>query len=109
MLCRTLPESRSRHNAERVVPSGGAVVSQTCLPRTTGDDQPLPGMAVFQAMLVFSSQVVGKPVDWETPAPLGPRNCVQESSAPTGRARHIAVNIITMRMIDLVQNRFASS
>src|SRR5262245_46516440 len=82
-----LPESRSMHSAERVLPSAGAVVSQTCLPRMTGDDQPLLGMAVFQTMFssFLSSHFSGRPVALETPEPLGPRNWVQ-SSAETGTA-----------------------
>src|SRR5262245_37746008 len=44
-------------------------------------------MAVFQTTLVFSSQVVGRPVELERPGPCGPRNWVQESSATAGRER----------------------
>src|SRR4051812_29998829 len=78
--CSTLPVSRSTQTAQREVPSAGAVVSQTWLPQTTGDDQPLSWMAVFQVMLVFSSQWAGRPVAVEMPAPWGPRNWGQLSA-----------------------------
>src|SRR4051794_41853506 len=86
MSFRILPESRSTQMALRVLPSAGAVVIQTCLPSTTGDDQPLPGMGVFQVTFsfFFSSQVIGRPVAFETPEPLGPRNIVPSSSARAG-------------------------
>src|SRR4051812_3185703 len=90
MSFRILPLSRATQTALRVEPSAAAVVRQTCLPKTTRHDQPLPGMAVFQTTFssFFSSQVIGSPLESDTPEPLGPRNIVQLSAARAGRAAH---------------------
>ena len=45
----------------------------------TGEDQPSPGILVFQAMLAVSLQVVGIPSAWECPWPSGPRNWGQSA------------------------------
>src|SRR5262245_15158966 len=47
----------------------------------TGEDQPRPGMATFQAMLSFSLQVTGSPTAGECPCPPGPRNSGHSTSA----------------------------
>src|SRR3954468_8071801 len=94
--CTTLPVLRSTHTAKNVTSStdprwpgavgaltvlplstSSAVVIQTWLPHTTGDDQPLPWTAVFQRTFspVFSSQVVGILASSAWPSPVGPRNC----------------------------------
>src|SRR5438445_417024 len=41
----------------------------------TGDDQPDPGTATFQATFSVSLQVSGRPRAVEFPCPSGPRNC----------------------------------
>ena len=45
----------------------------------TGEDQPSPGILVFQAMLSVSLQLVGIPSAWECPWPSGPRNWGQSA------------------------------
>src|SRR5258708_4357328 len=77
----TLPVSASRQRTlRRCSPGGGVplksrmysplrgsiclsvltvVVRKTCLPQTTGDDQPLPGTFTFQATFLLVSQVLG--------------------------------------------------
>src|SRR5262245_43046369 len=49
-------------------------------PQTIGDDQPRPGMPVFQATFLVVSQVSGRLEPLAT-APCAPRNCGQLSSA----------------------------
>src|SRR5262245_28768364 len=109
---RTLPLSRSRQIAHWAVPSSRAVVTQTCWPRTTGDDQPLSWMGVFQTTLVLSSQVVGRPVELERPVPLGPRNWAQLPSASrvtgkrrTREARRVRMNAVSTREFVQVADR----
>src|SRR5262245_763463 len=83
-----LPDSRSTQTANIFLPSGVAVVIQTWLPSTTGDDQPLPWIAVFQTMLVFSLQRAGSPfAPAAMPVPLGPRNWVPLSAARAAAGR----------------------
>src|SRR6266478_2369728 len=53
-------------------------------PQTTGDDQPLPGISTFQTTLRVALQVSGSPGSSATPVDCGPRNCGQESAAPSG-------------------------
>src|SRR5216684_472239 len=53
-------------------------------PQTTGDDQPLPGISAFQTTLRVALQVSGSPGSSATPVDCGPRNCGQESAAPSG-------------------------
>src|SRR5262249_36271993 len=75
------PLRRSTQIAKRFLPSTGAVVSQICFPQTTGEDQPLPWMGVFQRMFCFSLQRVGRPVALAWPLPCGPRYSGQLSFA----------------------------
>src|SRR5579885_753576 len=74
---RILPVLASRHtrrsDCSRFCP-GTAVVSQIRPPTTTGDDQPRPGMGVFQATFLSLLQVSGRSVTVVTPWPVGPRN-----------------------------------
>src|SRR5581483_9295043 len=61
------------------LPSGVPVVSQICLPQTTGDDHPRPWIGVFQATFFVSLHSRGRPVASACPSPLGPRNSAQFS------------------------------
>ena len=54
-------------------PGAVAVVIQICLPQMTGDDQPLPWMAVFQTTFSVSLQVTGRPCESLRPSAVGPR------------------------------------
>src|ERR1051325_7253596 len=51
------------------------------LPTTIGLEDPAPGSSVFQAMLSFADQVVGRFFSVEMPSPPGPRNCSQSADA----------------------------
>ncbi|MND09236.1 hypothetical protein D3C83_323960 [compost metagenome] len=62
-----LPVSLSTQTTDSLRPSSVALVSQICLPRTTGLDHALPGMGVFQATLSSSLHSVGKPFESEIP------------------------------------------
>ena len=48
-----------------------------------GDDQPLPGMGVFQAIFSVIVHITGKLVSVDFPWPPGPRNRVQLSANET--------------------------
>src|SRR6185295_9923933 len=77
-----------------------AVVSQTRPPATTGDDQPRPGTAVFQATLFVSLHSIGSPCSVECPWPPGPRNCGQSSVArDTACASHNSASIVAPNRI----------
>src|SRR3954464_9599482 len=71
-----LPLFPSTHTADRSLPSSGAVVIQTCLPQMTGDDQPLPWIAVFQRTFSDSDQRKGA-ADAAWPSAVGPRKAGQ--------------------------------
>src|SRR3569623_679764 len=83
------PVFRSIHTADKRLPSSVALVAQTCSSQTTGEDQALPGSAVFQRMFCVSLHWIGKPVASEMPAPSGPRNCVQRSAAEASGLKQI--------------------
>ena len=80
-LCRTRPVARSRHTARIEWPSLSAVVSQMRFSRITGDDQPRPGIGIFQVTFSASLQVVASPTASVCPCPFGPRNCGHDSPA----------------------------
>src|SRR5262245_43868657 len=61
--------------------TSSAVVTQTCLPRTTGDDQPFPWTAVFQRTFSVSLQVVGIFFESARPSAVAPRKPGQVSPA----------------------------
>src|SRR5262245_28675763 len=63
--------------------TSSAVVTHTWLPSTTGDDQPLPWMAVFHRTFSFSLQVVTRVLASDRPSAVGPRNPGQESPPNT--------------------------
>src|SRR5438552_4095472 len=88
-----LPVSRSTQTADSSLPSSGAVVSQICLPQTTGDDQPLPWMAVFQRTFSDSDQRIGA-ADAACPSAVGPRKAGQlsDGTAATGAAARTAAS-----------------
>src|SRR5438128_1387049 len=75
--CTMRPVARSRHRANSFLASGCAVVTQTWLSQTTGEDQPLPGIAAFQRTFSVSLQVIGRPVASAWPSACGPRNAGQ--------------------------------
>jgi hypothetical protein len=52
----------------------------TCSSKTIGDDQPFPGILVFQTTFLSADQVTGRFFSLETPWPLGPRNRIQFSA-----------------------------
>ena len=56
-----LPLSRSSATTPSALPSGVAVVIQTCSPRTIGDDQARPWIAVFHVTCWVSAQASGRP------------------------------------------------
>src|ERR1051325_6117623 len=78
---RIFPDSLSKQTAYIRVPSGVAVVTQTWLSQTTGEDHARPCIAVFHLTFWDSLQVRGRPMDIECPFPRGPRNSGQ---APGG-------------------------
>ena len=80
---RTLPERRSREITRHETPSGLVAVTKTRSRQTIGLDQPLPGMAVFQAIFLLADQVTGSPFSLEIPCRLGPRQQGQSSPRAT--------------------------
>src|SRR6185436_15340605 len=69
-------------------------------PATTGDDQPRPGTAVFQATFFVSLHSIGSPCSVECPWPPGPRNCGQSSVArETACASHNSARIVAPNRI----------
>src|SRR6185436_17677578 len=69
-------------------------------PATTGDDQPRPGTAVFQATFFVSLHSIGSPCSVECPWPPGPRNCGQSSVArDTACASHNSASIVAPNRI----------
>src|SRR5258707_1045552 len=72
-----LPVSRWQQTAKSVLPSSVALVTHTWLPQTTGDDQALPGIGVFQTTFSVSLHLSGKLVAAEQPLAVGPRNSGQ--------------------------------
>src|SRR6267142_2403099 len=60
--------------------TGTAVVRYRRFLNRLGDDQPLPGISVFQATLVVSFHFVGRFLAWVCPSPVGPRNCGQSAA-----------------------------
>src|SRR5256885_15749360 len=78
---RTLPLPLSTHTTPSSCPSSLAVVTHTCSPHTTGDDQALPCTAVFHTTFSCSDHLSGRAVESETPWPVGPRNWGQLVSA----------------------------
>src|ERR1043166_1656180 len=68
--------------------TSSAVVTHTSSPSTTGEDQPLPWMAVFHRTLSFSLQVVTRLGASARPSAVGPRKPGHESppnATPTAR------------------------
>src|SRR5260370_40934648 len=83
--------SRFRPKYRPFLGASGATVLTTEVrkmrsPQTPGDDQPLPGISVFQTTLRVALQVSGSAGSSATPVDCGPRNCGQESAAPSGSA-----------------------
>ena len=58
-----------------------AVVRKMRSPRTTGEDEPLPGTGVFQRTFSVPDQVVGGVASELVPSTLGPRQFGQPDSA----------------------------
>lgn len=68
------------------------VVSQTRFPQLMGDEQPA-GALTFQIRLVFGPNSTGRPFASRTPAPVGPRNRLHSSLAPSnGPGTHKAMH-----------------
>src|SRR5690242_14890206 len=79
--CQTIvPRLRSTQNMTRCLPLSNAEVKKIRSPAMTGDDCPLPGNSVFQAM-EFLSHFTGTLVSGECPSLAGPRHCGQSPSA----------------------------
>ena len=74
MSCTIRPLSRATATADSRVPSAVAFESQTRSSQMTGDDQALPGIAVFQATPLDSLHSTGRLCSCETPSPVTPRN-----------------------------------
>src|SRR5436190_23529679 len=60
--------------------TGTAVVRYRRLLNRLGDDQPLPGISIFHATFVVSSNVVGRFLAAAWPSPAGPRNWGQSAA-----------------------------
>jgi hypothetical protein len=77
---RTLPLLRSRQRTRHWVALSVAVVTKMRLPQTTGEDQPAPGMDVFQTTFDVALQCSGSFFSEEIPWPVGPRKRGQFSA-----------------------------
>jgi len=71
-----------------------------------GDDQPLPGMAVFQAIFSVIVHITGKLVSLDFPWPSGPRNRVQLSATETWENETHEMNA-QIANLNRVRNMFA--
>src|SRR5947209_4862235 len=69
------PPKYSPFLATSGLPSLTTEVRKTLSPQRMGDDQPLPGMGVFQATFLVVLQVSGRLAPSPTPAACLPRNC----------------------------------
>src|SRR5688572_6617760 len=82
MIC---PLAASRHRARNETSpesaSSVAVVTYNRPPERMGEDQPLPGIAVFQPTFFSALHSMGTFEATETPSPVGPRNCGQSLAA----------------------------
>src|SRR5690348_5387977 len=81
-------------------PSSVAVVSQMRSPWITGDDQPRPGIAVFQRTFCVSLQVKGRLCSSDTPWPVGPRNCGQSWTEIKDRIKNRIITVRKSRLND---------
>src|SRR5678816_2865464 len=59
-----------------------AVVTNTRLPQTIGDECPRPGIAAFHLMFEVGVHVAGRFFSVEIPEPSGPRHCGQFAADP---------------------------
>src|SRR5476651_2167788 len=97
------PLSRSTQITESSLPSGVPVVIQICFPQMTGEDQPLPWIAVFHATFLVSLHSRGRPLASAWPSPLGPRNSAQLSLGAEVQPRTARVTVIAeMNSRDLI-------
>src|SRR5437899_1528403 len=69
-----------------------AVVTNTWLSQTIGDDQPRPGTSVFHATFIVVDHVVGSVSIVETALPAGPRNCGHTVSGGAGAVTSAVTN-----------------
>src|SRR5678816_2672442 len=60
-----------------------AVVTNTRLPQTIGDECPRPGIAAFHLMFEVGVHVAGRFFSVEIPEPSGPRHCGQRAASTT--------------------------
>src|SRR5690606_17907327 len=82
---RTLPVSRATQNSRRSFFSSTQEVRKMRSPQTTGEEWPVPGMAVFQVTFSVSDHFRGKPFSALVPSPRGPRQAGQFSARAAGR------------------------
>src|SRR6478735_3255690 len=75
------PLLRSTQITWQNLPRSVVEVMKMRSPNTIGDDQPSPGISVFQATFSVPLQCSGKSLAAETPWPVGPRNRGQFSTA----------------------------
>src|SRR5688572_18287366 len=88
-----LPDFASIETTRQEVPFSVAVVRKTRSFQTTGDDQPSPGMAVFQTIFDWACQCCGRFFSVDVPCRVGPRKPGQFSPRLT-RAAHASVTAI---------------
>src|SRR5687768_4652220 len=85
------PSVRSMQRTRHETPSSVAVVRKTCRSKTIGDDQPFPGILVFQTTFLSADQVTGKFFSLEMPWPFGPRNRIQFSAVTRSQVNQSAM------------------
>src|SRR5579862_7317932 len=72
--------------SQRSLPSFDADWRKSASPQTTGDEWPMPGIAVFHSMFSLSVNVTGTFLSSTSPVPLGPRKRGQLPAAATAAA-----------------------
>ncbi len=77
---RMVPLNRSRHNRRNEAPPSVAAVTNTRSSNTIGDDQPSPGIGLFQTMLDVWLHSSGISFSWDIPCRVGPRKQGQFSA-----------------------------
>src|SRR5262245_28275442 len=79
-----------------------AVVSHISFPSITGEDQPRPGISVFQTMLLVSLHAMGTDLACECPCAVGPRHSGHSDAETRSkqiasrwkRSRHLELSVI---------------
>ena len=84
---RIRPLAASRQRTWHLRPSCSAAVRKIRSPHTMGDDQPSPGIGVFQATPWVAFHSSGRPDSVEMPCPVGPRKQGQFSASAVAHVR----------------------